>query len=193
MCIAKVYTEQLLDIYNKINLDIEILSKQEKKTTLYDLDMLHIIENTNFNACEGYKLAKKIQINRHKRRQIKNELDTLIQLKNNFIDQNIGILSQTYNGIINRDNYLNQLVDTKAYTPKIIKYKNLKPYKEQINIHQEETYIILGNAIHKKTKENLQVLSKIDDKHYFVKRKDGRKEVLCKKNILNFEYLQSAK
>ena len=61
MCLAKTYTQQLLSIYENIELDINRLCKEEKMANLFDQDMLHTIENTNFNACDGYKLAKQLR------------------------------------------------------------------------------------------------------------------------------------
>lgn len=41
MCLAKDYSEQLLEIYNKINAEVRRLCAEVNKADLYDLDMLH--------------------------------------------------------------------------------------------------------------------------------------------------------
>jgi len=95
MCTAQDFSEQLLSIYNNINQEVRRLCSEVQTADYYDMDMLHIIENTKFNACDGYKLAKLIQENRLFRRQIKIELETMKQLKNNFVDKNMELLSKT--------------------------------------------------------------------------------------------------
>ena len=143
-------------------------------------------------------------------RQVKNELDTLLRLKANIVDSNSDILNDQHQKIILRDNYLKSLVENKTYTPKIIgienpeiKVNNSKkskfipipvpsnPIPQQQDI-QTQTFT-LGNAVHKKTNEPLKVLSKLDDNHYFIMRKDGHKEIINTKNMINFNCSQVAK
>ena len=209
MCLAKSYTEKLLEIYNNIDTDINRLCKEEKMANLFDQDMLHAIENTNFNACDGYKLAKQLRENRLFRRQVKNELDTLLRLKANIVDQNIDNLNDQHQKIILRDNYLKGLVESKVYIPKVIGVENpeikiRRPINRQfkpksipipvlstpIQIKQEQQ--ILGDAIHKKTQMKLKVISKIDDGHYLVKIKNAY-QVVCSKYIVNIPSSQVAK
>ena len=40
-------------------------------------DLLHLIELTNCNACEGFKLYKELQRNRKERRIVKDQIDLL--------------------------------------------------------------------------------------------------------------------
>jgi len=230
MCKAKSYAEQLLNIYKDIDADINSLCKEEKMANLFDLDMLHVLENTNFNACDGYKLAKQIRDNRLFRRHVKNELDTLLRLKANIIDTNHDLLNRIHQEIILRDNYLNRLVENKTYTPKVIGVKNpeIKFNKPDLSKFAKSTittpisvpstpepmplqqdsipkstvslsevpqmnFDTVGNAIHKKTKEEMQVINKVDEGHYLVKRKGGLIQVLCKKYVINLECSQVAK
>jgi len=211
MCLAKSYIEQIMEIYNNINLDINRLCKEEKMANLFDQDMLHAIENTNFNACDGYKLAKQLRKNRLFRRQVKNELDTLLRLKANIIDSNYDMLNDQHQKIILRDNYLKSLVENKIYNPKIIGVENpeirvRRPISRQFKPKaiptpvlsipiqpKQEQQIILGDAIHKKTNTKLKVISKIDDGHYVVKTEKGAYQVLCSKYIINLKLDQSAK
>lgn len=210
MCLAKDYSEKLLEIYNSINTEVRRLCAEVNTADLYDMDMLHIIENTNFNACDGFKLAKSIKENRTFRRQIKNELETMKQLKNNFIDKNMELLNITSEEIDMRNNILNSRVDHKIYVPRVIKVNPQEPKtigKEftdpvamnsqrrkalTLPIPQIKTVYPIA-AIHKKSKEEIEVLSKFNDNYYIVKRKSGNMEVMLKKNILNLECLLSAK
>jgi len=212
MCLAKSYTQQLLSIYENIELDINRLCREEKMANMFDQDMLNTIENTNFNACAGYKLAKQLRENRLFRRQVKNELDTLLRLKTNIVDTTYNMLNDQHQKIILRNNYLKGLVENKIYTPKVmgvenpeIKVKSIirDPKSDFIPILvpsiqiQTESSEIEPNpiqlAIHKKTKCELQIINKIDDDHYLVKDKVGQYHVLLKKNISNLECLQTAK
>jgi len=77
MCKAKIYSEQLLEIYSDIKHDFETLTNELSQVDLYEQDVLHMIENGKFNASDGYKFAKMIYDNRIKRREIKNELEPL--------------------------------------------------------------------------------------------------------------------
>lgn len=43
-------------------------------------DLEHDIENSNFNACEGYQKAKALKELRQDRRKLKNEIDMLTKL-----------------------------------------------------------------------------------------------------------------
>lgn len=43
-------------------------------------DLEHDIENSNFNACEGYRKAKQLKELRQTRRKLKNEIDMLVKL-----------------------------------------------------------------------------------------------------------------
>ena len=104
MCKATSYTQQLLEIYSNINSDVKRLTEEVRTANLFNIDMLHEIMNTKFNACEGYKLAKQIQDNQLFRQQSKCELTTLIQLKK-FINANINSLNQIHLEIIDNDTY----------------------------------------------------------------------------------------
>jgi hypothetical protein len=55
----------------------EILSEMLKAQDLEEQDLLHYIEFETFNACEGYLLANKIKEIRTKRREIKDEMESL--------------------------------------------------------------------------------------------------------------------
>ena len=55
----------------------ETLYKELSRIDMEIVDIEHKIEMTNFNAYEGFKLAKELQIARRKRREIKDNLEVL--------------------------------------------------------------------------------------------------------------------
>ena len=73
-------------------------------------DILHYIEFHKFSACEGYKLAKMLQVARDKRRDIKNKLD-IIRIFETYKCTAIssGTLVERMDGI-----------DTRKYKPRIL-------------------------------------------------------------------------
>jgi hypothetical protein len=196
MCKAINYTEQLLSIYDNINSDVKRLINEVRTANLFNIDMLHKIMNTNFNACEGYKLAKQIKENQLSRQQSKYELRTLLQLKKH-VNANIKLLNQVHREIVDTDTNYKYNIENKVYYPRVIDKKEsesaiTKP--KFIPISVPSTPSIIGTQVHKKTNEILQVISKIDNDHYVVKRKKGGIQVMNKKNIGNLdECLQIAK
>ena len=218
MCKATSYTYQLLEIYSNINSDVKRLTEEVRTANLFNIDMLHEIMNTKFNACEGYKLAKQIQDNQLFRQQSKCELTTLTQLKK-FISANINSLNQVHLEIIDNDTRYKYNIENKVYKPKVMSDKSIfehdsinKEFIDPVAFNSEERKVVskpvqnilkskpkqqelsitLGDAIHKKTNAKLKVISKIDDGHYLVKVKNGY-QVLCSKHIISLDSLQSAK
>jgi len=192
MCKAKNYSEQLLEIFNNIKQDYNDLNNELSQADLKQQDILHKIENTNFNACDGYKLAKMIHDVRIKRREIKNELETLQLLKNNFIDKNLGLLNSTHQTVVKKDNILTNLTENKIYTPRAI---NINKSFQSIPVSSlsqpiKEEY----RLIHKSTGREIEIVSKIDNNLYLVKYKTkaGGRQILNKKNIINFDKVKLA-
>lgn len=68
--------QQLLDeVTERLNILEELPKKVKLELTRLEqeqCDLLHMIELGKFNACEGYKLAKRLQDIRVERREIKN-------------------------------------------------------------------------------------------------------------------------
>ena len=126
MCKAKHYSEQLLKTYEKIDEDIRLLYLQLSRLDGLQQDILHIIENGNFNASEGYLLARMIKNARIERRDVKIELDTLNNLKRNFCDKSINRLKFTSNSIKDQDNTLLKLREERVYNPKVLDTTDLK-------------------------------------------------------------------
>jgi len=210
MCKAKSYTEQIIEIYNNINSDVKRLRSEVRTASLFNLDMLHTIMNTKFNACEGYKLAKQIQDNQLFRQNSKYELATLLQLKKH-IDSNKELLNLVHQEIINKDASYKYNIENKIYYPRVKENDISKPVDEIESKPQfipipipsfpstpkpipktQGLPIMLGDAIHKKTNAKMKVISKIDDGHYLVKVKNGY-QVICSKHIVSLEFQQSAK
>lgn len=181
MCKAKEYSEKLLDIYNSINSDFNHYSEELSQADLYEQDILHIIESGGFNAAEGYKLAKMICDNRQKRRQIKNELEPLSQLKNNFIDNNMKALNSTHQNVIRKDAILTQLTENKVYKPRVLETTDLKIVTSN-NKDVEEIV-----PIYKKTGQPIKILQKVDNNLYYVKFATGYKNLCNKRDILNLD------
>jgi len=135
MCKAKHYSEQLLGIFENVKNDIEKHTEQLTRLQLLEQDYLHAIENENFNVAEGYKLAKNIKDIRNERRDVKIELDTLINLKRGFCDRNINQLKCTYGNILNQDEILMKLKEEKRYKPRVLETTDLKiivPMKRRV-------------------------------------------------------------
>lgn len=195
MCKAKDYSEQLLTIFNNINEDFKTLSNELSQADLSQQDILHMIENENFNASRGYELAKMIHDTRNKRREIKNELEPLNNLKTNFINRNLQPLNNTIKTVMNKDNLLTQLTENKVYKPRVIgrvETINIIQTPTTVSQHQlisDEDY----KLIHKKTGREIEIIQKVDQNLYLVKFKNSNlRNVLNKKNIINFDKIKLA-
>lgn len=66
-----------LDTIVNVPVRIKYLNDELALTNAKQTDLLHEIENSNFNAYEGYVKAKELQEVRMYRRELKNELDIL--------------------------------------------------------------------------------------------------------------------
>jgi len=188
LCKAKNYSEQLLGIYSDIKHDFETLTNELSQVDLYEQDVLHMIENGKFNASDGYKFSKMIYDNRIKRREIKNELEPLQQLKTSFIDKNIQALNTSHQAVIRRGNILTNLTENKVYHPRVIG----KVEKVTIPIPlpvQKQTTLDDYRLIHKSTGVEIEILQKVGNNLYLVKykTKKGNTQILNKKNIINFD------
>jgi len=126
MCRAKHYAEQLLEIYDKINNDLEYFKYKLHYLQWLQEDLLHIIENKKFNVVQGYKLSKKLQETRNERRDYKIELETMINLKKTFVDKNINYLKNTYDSIKRQDEELLSLRDNRVYKPRVLESMELR-------------------------------------------------------------------
>jgi len=114
MCLAKDYTDQLLNIYNSIENDFKELNDKLSYIDIEQQKVLHELESNTFNAYMGYLLAKQLKEIRIERRKIKNELAPLINLRNNFLQKNDELLKKVHNNIINQEE---RAINFKPYQP----------------------------------------------------------------------------
>lgn len=108
---------ELEKMIHKIPKHIETLEKQIKICDDETQDILHLMELSSFNAQEGWKLSKDLQMTRQARRNAKNELEGLRKIQerfNNRSQMNIHVESA------NRDlnNYTVKLSKRK-YAPRV--------------------------------------------------------------------------
>lgn len=109
------YLNKIDGIFTEIKTKKETLTKELSKVDLELEDFLHFVERDNFNACQGYKYAKRIQELRQIRRDIKDELAPLSQVYNSVslhTHPKITKLSQSIEKNNNR---------VKVYKPRIVK------------------------------------------------------------------------
>lgn len=103
----KEVAKELEYMFYSIRSNKPYLCEEQSKVDRMISDIEHYIEFTNFNASDGYKLAKSIQDLRRYRRKIKDEIaiiDTIIKQNNNILT------GHTYNTIEGLDN--------RQYTPR---------------------------------------------------------------------------
>lgn len=77
--------DELSKMVASIPKQIERIRKQITLCDREEQDILHTIELTRFNAHEGWKLAKDIQLTRQKRRELKDELEDLSRIRNSLV------------------------------------------------------------------------------------------------------------
>lgn len=130
MCKAKEYSEKFLELYKQVEKDFKELSKELSKYDLMEEDILHLIENNNFNVVNGYYYAKRLQEIRKVRREIKNELEAITMLKDNLKKVNF---YQINNKITSKEKQLEYITDNKVYNLRIFSNDNIK----EIIIKQE--------------------------------------------------------
>lgn len=68
---TKEYINELQTIIANVDEQFKLLSEALSNYDKKQQDYLHKIERNNFNACEGYKLAKELHNLRVERRNIK--------------------------------------------------------------------------------------------------------------------------
>jgi hypothetical protein len=122
MCKAINYIDEINKLFSNINSDIERIKEEQQEIDYQETDIRHFIENENFNASRGYSLAKQLKEVRNKRRDLKNEIDVLNTLKNQFIDVNKNEIKNITNLIRSKwGNHIKQK-DDKMYNPRSKKY-----------------------------------------------------------------------
>ena len=177
MCKAIKHTEELMNIYKKIEEDFKIYNEKLRYTDLYEQDILHKIEQGGYSASQGYKYSKMIEDNRQERRKAKIEWATLKQLKENFTNRNTNTLSRVHNDIVSKDKELIQLSENKVYNPRVLKdeVRQVKQEQQNNSIKQPAIYI--------KTGEPINIIRTDSDGLYYVERQNGTKSYIRKQDI----------
>lgn len=119
MCQAYGYAVKLKEIFNDVTSDYNRLLLEIGKCDLKQQDILHKIENSNFNAAQGYNLAKELKEVREIRRQYKNEMAVVEEIKNNFVGRYDQQLSKVFESVTQKNDKLDQLTRDKAYMNRI--------------------------------------------------------------------------
>lgn len=141
MCKAKNYAEDILTICESIINDLNDSFTEQSNLALEEQDLLHTIENVNFNACGGYKLAKLLKDVRVRRRDLKIEQETLIKLKKDFVDKSMNNLKCVLGNITKQNNILQGLKENKVYKPRILKSVDLKLVTSRKQSKDKNDYI----------------------------------------------------
>ena len=110
-------TKELHAKFEIVPKQIEILQIEESLCDQEITDILHIIELSSFNASEGYRYSRELQITLQRRREIKNEVASLRQLKQsldsgNSVKENLVTMSK-------KIRKRNRIVLSKKYTPRV--------------------------------------------------------------------------
>lgn len=88
------YADKMLALFNEMEYKCQALIKQLSEVDMKVSDVLHYIEDGNFNACQGYIYCKQIEVLRKERRIIKNELIPLRDFKNKIVPKNIKMVKE---------------------------------------------------------------------------------------------------
>jgi hypothetical protein len=112
MCKATEYINKVNTLVKEIFTDINTMKCELSRLDRMQSDLLHKIEMDNFNAAEGYALAKSIKTIREKRRNVKNEFERLQSIRDSarMINRRV---ENNVNKIIERQQY-------PIYKPKVI-------------------------------------------------------------------------
>jgi hypothetical protein len=121
MCKASKYVNNFIQILDGVTEEYDRLYKVVHDTDLETCDLLHKIELSNFNAAEGYYLSKQLQEVRQKRRDAKDELETLT-LVNDYVK---GKKTALANLKLQINNKLNTM-EKRQYNPRTDMFKGTK-------------------------------------------------------------------
>lgn len=139
MCKAQAIADSIIsnvkranDLYSKTKKD---LSKLEAEI----MDIEHFIEMGDFNVIQGYYYAKSIQKLRNKRRELKNQRETLEILVNALNKTvNIGFIKSISSKIQSESDQLEYSKQNKLYNPRILKSWDKQFLKQYCNSIEEE-------------------------------------------------------
>ena len=84
---AKEILKYMLVFFQNIDNRLKELNEQQSEWDIKQDELLHYIENHNLNASKSCKIIKQSKYVRRERRQVKNEINIIYSLKNNFVDK----------------------------------------------------------------------------------------------------------
>ena len=84
--------QNILSSFETLKHDMDTISQNIKDTDSEICDILHDVELTSFNASEGYKLAKELQILRKRRREYK-EYEEQLDMLRGFVNKHKWIVN----------------------------------------------------------------------------------------------------
>ena len=119
MCQAYNQIIKLMECFNSITEEYNRIYLELGKCNLKQQDLLHKIENSSFNAAQGYKLAMELKQVREQRRDYKNEMAVIQEIKNNFVDKNESQLHDVFESAKAKNDTLDQLKENKVYNNRI--------------------------------------------------------------------------
>ena len=119
MCQTYKYAVELKQLFNEISDEYNRLYFEIGKCDLKQQDLLHKIESSNFNAAQGYKLAKEIKELREKRREVKNDFTIIEMIKKDFVNRYNQQLSKVLDSVMQKNSKLDKLTENKVYINRI--------------------------------------------------------------------------
>ena len=118
----------ILESFETLEYEMDSINQKIRDIHSEQDDLLHEVELTKFNACEGYQLSKELQLLRHKRRHYKDQEEQMDMIR--------GVINK-YKWVINDLKPLVKLLEEKEnhqihrqYTPKIRTNLKLVKLKE---------------------------------------------------------------
>jgi flagellar biosynthesis chaperone FliJ len=118
VCKAIDYANRLIELNREIEQTLRTLHKDAENIENQISDVLHVVENRTFSASQGYKLANILKHLRMKRRDIKNEIKTMLDLANGYHRKHTTDLNKVKQTVENNNKILNQLKANFTYKPK---------------------------------------------------------------------------
>jgi phage host-nuclease inhibitor protein Gam len=118
VCKAVDYANKLMELDREIENTLKTLHSEAEKIENQIMDVLHVIEGRRFSASQGFKLANILKHLRMKRREVKNEIKTMLDLANNYTRKHRSKLKETQASVMNTNTLLNQLRANVVYKPK---------------------------------------------------------------------------
>ena len=132
MCVKELALE-LEGVLNKIDKAFQDIKSEKSRLDLLREDILHFLEDDNFNASQGYQYAKALQKIQNERRIVSNEYYAIQALKDKIRPVRDKI-QQATSLTINRVNKREQLrrLGEEAYNPRILKSTNKDDILNQV-------------------------------------------------------------